>query len=189
MGTCESAPEHVAGQVTSNMLLRPAEPDDAMDVAHVHVRSWQMAYRNLLPDEYLNQLRPEERCQRYTFGSTDPREPATIVATVSGSVCGFVTTAPAQDAADLGELCALYVDPEYWGHGFGTALVSTARARLLHLGFRNAILWVLERNVRAERFYQNNQWKPDGTRRTQAVWGLTVNEVRYWRALDAEGRS
>jgi hypothetical protein len=36
------------------MLLRPAEPADAMAVARVHVRAWQIAYRTLLPDEYLD---------------------------------------------------------------------------------------------------------------------------------------
>jgi hypothetical protein len=35
------------------MLLRRAEPGDAMDVARVHVRSWQAGYRGLLPDAIL----------------------------------------------------------------------------------------------------------------------------------------
>ena len=46
-----------------DMLLRPAEPVDAIAVAHVHVRSWQVAYRTLMPDDYLDQLRPEDRCR------------------------------------------------------------------------------------------------------------------------------
>ena len=48
-----------------------------MDVARVHVRAWQVAYRNLLPDGYLDGLKPEDRARRYTFGGTDPREPMT----------------------------------------------------------------------------------------------------------------
>jgi hypothetical protein len=43
------------------MFLRPAEPSDASAVARVHVRSWQAGYRNLLPDQYLDGLRPEDR--------------------------------------------------------------------------------------------------------------------------------
>jgi hypothetical protein len=39
------------------MFLRRAEPADAMEVARVHVRSWQVAYRGLLPDAYLDGLR------------------------------------------------------------------------------------------------------------------------------------
>jgi GNAT superfamily N-acetyltransferase len=113
-----------------DMLLRPAEPDDAIAVARVHVRSWQTAYRTLLPDDYLDQLRPEDRAQKYDFASLDPRKPRTIVATEEGLIHGFATTAPSREAdlPDHGELCALYVDPDQWGRGIGMALVSAARA-------------------------------------------------------------
>jgi hypothetical protein len=62
-----------------DMLLRRPELDDAMAVACVHVRSWQAAYRTLLPDDYLDQLRPEDRAQKYDFADLDPLKPQTIV--------------------------------------------------------------------------------------------------------------
>jgi hypothetical protein len=62
------------------MLLRPAEPGDAIAVARVHVRSWQAAYRTLLPDDYLDQLRPKDRAGKYEFANPDPAKPYTIVA-------------------------------------------------------------------------------------------------------------
>jgi GNAT superfamily N-acetyltransferase len=167
------------------MLLRPAEPADAIAVARVHVRSWQTAYRTLLPDDYLDQLRPEDRAQRYDFASSDPRKPQTIVAIEDGSIHGFVTTAAAHepDLPEHGELCALHVVPEQWGRGMGLALMLAARVRLLELGFRKAVLWVLEGNVRADRFYRIDGWEPDGRQRTDSVWGVTVNEIRYRRGL------
>jgi GNAT superfamily N-acetyltransferase len=169
------------------MLLRPAEPDDAIAVARVHVRSWQVAYRTLMPGEYLDRLRPEDRAARYTFGSPDPLKPWTIVAIEAGLIYGFAATAPTRDPelSDHGELCALYVDPDRWGRGIGVALVSAARARLLDLGCRKAVLWVLAGNVRAERFYLNDGWAPDGVRRTEVVWGAKCDEIRYRRSLEA----
>ena len=127
------------------MFLRPAEPDDAMEVARVHVRSWQAGYRGLLPDAYLDGLRAEDRAQRYRFGSDDVREPATVVAIDDGTICGFATTAPARDpdVVDDGELYALYVDPAWWGRGVGAMLIAAARGRLVELGFRSAVLWLL----------------------------------------------
>jgi GNAT superfamily N-acetyltransferase len=206
------------------MLLRPAEPQDAMAVARVHVRSWQAAYRTLLPDDYLNQLRPEDRAHSYDFASLDPLKPRTIVAVepgfpatqysatatcaafskespmkfgdatdldrksgVEGLIHGFVTTAPSRDLdlPDHGELWALYVDPELWGRGIGVALVSAARASLVELGVRKAFLWALAGNVRADRFYQMDGWAPDGVSRSESMFGVTVNEVRYQRGLAA----
>jgi GNAT superfamily N-acetyltransferase len=168
-----------------HMLLRPATPEDAMGVARVHVRSWQAAYRTLLPDEYLDQLRPEDRAAKYDFASLDPLKPRTIVAVEDGLIYGFATTAPSRDPdlAEHGELCALYVDPEQWGRGIGIALVSAARARLRELGFRNAALWVADGNVRAQRFYRIDEWVPDGQRRTDSVWGVTLDVVRHQRSL------
>ncbi len=167
------------------MLLRPAEPDDAIAVARVHVRSWQVAYRTLLPDDYLDQLRPEDRAHKYDFATLDPLKPRTVVATEAGVIHGFATTAPARepDLPDHGELCALYVAPEQWSRGIGVELVSAARANLVALGFHNAVLWVMAGNARAERFYRIDQWSPDGRRRTDVVWGVTVNEVSYRRGL------
>jgi GNAT superfamily N-acetyltransferase len=167
------------------MLLRPAEPQDAMGVARVHVRSWQAGYRGLLPDAYLDGLRAEDRAQHYRLGSEDVREPATVVAMEAGAICGFATTAPARDsdAQGDGELYALYVDPEWWGRGIGAALISAARSRLVDIGFRGAVLWLLAGNAPADRFYRIDGWRPDGSRRTDSVWGVTVDELRYRRAL------
>jgi len=168
------------------MLLRPAEPADALSVAIVHVRAWQVAYRDLLPADYLASLKPEDRASRYTFGGTDPRKPMTTVALdEAGTVRGFVTTCAArdEDAPGYGEVAAIHVDPDWWGRGAGQALLASARAFLLDSGFRRALLWVLVGNVRAERFYERGGWTPDGTQRTDTVWGVQVNDQRYRRVL------
>jgi hypothetical protein len=44
-------------------------------------------------------------------------------------------------------------------------------------------LWVLVGNTRAERFYAKDGWTPDGTQRTDTVWGLQVNDQRLRRTL------
>ena len=157
-------------------------------MARVHVRSWQAAYRTLLPHDYLDQLRPQDRAKKYDFASLDPLKPRGRSWPRGRRVDPWLaTTAPSRepDLKDHGELCALYVDPEQWGRGIGIALVAAARARLFSRGFRNAVLWVLAGNVRAERFYQIDRWVPDGLSRTDSVWGVTVDEVRYQRGLEA----
>ena len=167
------------------MNLRPAVPADAMAVARVHVRAWQAAYRGLMPEDYLAGLRPEDRAQRYDFASVDPARPRTLVAVEADTVLGFTTISPARDeeAAGQGELCALYVEPDCWGRGIGQALAAAARGDLCRLGFRNAVLWVVAGNVRAQQFYRADGWTPDGLHRAQRLWNVGVNTVRYSRAL------
>ena len=167
------------------VTVRDAWPDDTAEVAGVHVRSWQVGYRGLLPDEYLDSLRPHERAARYDLGATGPGLPSTIVAVADGSVRGFATTGAARDpdVAGAGEVLALYVDPPAWGSGVGRRLMAEARARLGARGHRRAVLWVMVGNVRAQRFYDRDRWAPDGLRRTDEVWGTAVDEVRYRRPL------
>ncbi|HTX76639.1 MAG TPA: GNAT family N-acetyltransferase [Terracidiphilus sp.] len=167
------------------MLIRPAQPEDSLAIARVHVRSWQAAYRSLLPDEFLNNLRPEDRAARYDFTHTDPRKPFTQVAERDSRILGFTTTMPARDAdcAYAGELAALYVDPDFWGNGVGRQLAATARQRLADEGFTEAVLWMLEGNARADRFYRKDGWLPDGSRKQDSIWGITVSEIRYRRSL------
>jgi GNAT superfamily N-acetyltransferase len=149
------------------------------------VRSWQVAYRGLLPDAYLDQMRPEDRASRYSFGEAAPGEPYTIVLVRGGRVCGFATTGPCgdTDVPPSGELLALYVEPELWGRGAGRRLIQAARRRLAAHGFVTACLWVLRDNERAEHFYRMDGWRPDGSRRSREVWGIQVDEERWRRHL------
>lgn len=171
-----------------NLLIRPAQPADALAVARVHVRSWQVGYRTLLPDQFLNQLRPEDRAARYDFSHFDPMKPYTQLAESEGEILGFATTAPARDpdCPGMGELLALYVAPDRWGQGIGRQLAAAARQRLTAQGFNQAILWMLEGNARADRFYRNDGWLPDGLHKQGDIWGLTLPEIRYRRPLAPE---
>ena len=55
------------GRMEGVVEVRPARPDDAPGVASVHVRSWQVGYRGLLAQDYLDGLRPEDRMVDYSF--------------------------------------------------------------------------------------------------------------------------
>lgn len=169
------------------MRIRSAESEDAFAVAEVHVRSWQAAYRGLLPDAYLDGILPEDRAGHYDFSAIDPQKPHTLVALDEAKIVGFATTAPSRDEQhpQHGELCALYVDPSHWSRRVGVALIEAARLQLADLGFREALLRLLDGNRRADRFYRLDGWMPDGGRRSDSVWGITVSELRYVRPLFA----
>ena len=174
------------GSLSKSILIRAAIPGDESGVARVHVRAWQVGYRGLLSDAYLIGLRPEDRAKRYTFGEVSRSRPKTLVATDGGAIVGFATTSPAQDddRTSSAELNALYVDPDCWKQGIGAALESAARASLVQLGYRRAMLWVLAGNARAIRFYESQGWANDGTSRQAEVWDISLPELRFARSLD-----
>jgi GNAT superfamily N-acetyltransferase len=167
------------------LVVRAAQTEDANEIAGVHVRSWQVAYRGLMSDAYLDGLRPEDRVAHYTLDSTEPGRPATIVAIAGSTIRGFATIGASRSdrSGDEGELYALYVDPTHWGHGVGRLLMEEARARLSGQGYGEAILWVLVRNQHAIRFYDADGWQPDGHRRQEEVYGVLANMIRFRRKL------
>lgn len=165
------------------MRVRDATPDDARAVAEVHVRTWQAAYRGLVPDDYLDRLSVERRETgwRDTLSAELP-EVFTLVAEADGRVVGFAGGGPSRDEDvddTTGELYAIYALPEWWGTEVGAALLEDAITRL-RTGYARATLWVLAGNARARRFYEKAGWRADGTTKDDDRWGdFVLREVRY----------
>jgi GNAT superfamily N-acetyltransferase len=158
------------------MRVRAAVPGDAEAIAAVHVAAWQEAYAHVFPAEVLAALDPVPRARHWREGI---RGGWTVL--VSDDLSGFVSIGPARDAdePELGELYAIYVTPERWGSGAGRALMAAALDALRGAGFSEAVLWVLEDNPRARRFYERAGWVTDGAVKEDEFLGTRVGEVRY----------
>ncbi|MEU4560984.1 GNAT family N-acetyltransferase [Actinoplanes sp. NPDC023936] len=163
------------------MTIRPAVPDDADGLAEVHVRTWQSAYRGLIPQAYLDGLSVADRARQWRewLGRISP--PRAVLVLEPG-VSGFITVG-AGDEDEAGHVYALYVLPERQGLGGGRALMAAGLAELVAAGFSVATLWVLDSNLAARRFYEAGGWHPDGATLVDESRGFPITEVRYRRAL------
>jgi hypothetical protein len=82
--------------------VREAPPEDAFEIAAVQVRSWQAAYRGLMPDDFLDRLKPEDRAGRYTLGSSNPADPQTLLALDEHErLLGFAAIAPSTSSQSM----------------------------------------------------------------------------------------
>jgi ribosomal protein S18 acetylase RimI-like enzyme len=169
------------------MRIREPVPEDAEALGRVHVRAWQVAYRGMMPDEYLDGLSVDDRAQLWRDGLARPRRPRRVrlVAEHDAQTVGFVVGGPADgdDDRDAGEVYALNVDPDVWGRGAGQALLSAAVEALASDGFDELVLWVHPDNQRARGFYEHTGWDCEGTTRQQEVLGIEVPEIRYRRTV------
>ena len=171
-------------------VSRPAALSDADGIGRVHVRSWQAAYRGKIPQDYLDGLDPGRRSEtwRRVMQETRPSQGGLLVAEAEGGeIVGFAAFGPSRDSDTrpqvTGEVFAIYVDPGAWGTGAGRALMGHAVAELARLGYADAVLWVLDGNDRARRFYALAGWEEDGASRTDGSLGFDLTEIRYRRAL------
>jgi Acetyltransferase (GNAT) family. len=62
--------------------------------------------------------------------------------------------------------------------------MAEATRLLTDSGCREAILWVLESNQRARRFYEAAGWRADGGHKIDESYGFPMSLVRYRRRLD-----
>ena len=82
----------------------------------------------------------------------------------------------------------MYVHPGHWGHGVGRALMEHAVAELTADRFAPLVLWVLEDNLQARRFYERQGFRADGGRHLFEVAGVWLPELRYRRSRGRAGR-
>jgi GNAT superfamily N-acetyltransferase len=167
-------------------MIRLATSADAWAIARVHVLSWQTGYRGLVSDSVLDNLSIERRAEFWARVFARPlADQRTFVADFSGDVRGFVTGGRCRDkdSPTSGELQAIYVLPEQWDTGTGSALHQVCIDALRADAFTDATLWMVEGNNRALRFYGKHGWKHDGTRKVQEFDGATMNEIRLRRTL------
>lgn len=141
------------------MNVRRARSDDVAAIADIHARSWQAAYRGVLPDELLDGLSVEERARgwREILGEGDDRWLTLVAERAGGDLGGFCSVAtPSWDEEAGGataEIGALYVDPDHWRQGAGSAMLAVALEELNKSGWQDVILWVLPENRAALAFY------------------------------------
>jgi ribosomal protein S18 acetylase RimI-like enzyme len=164
------------------MQIRPIiNQQELGQTSAIFQRTWQAAYRELLPAAGLQVLQPGD----WEAGLVRPGR-HNLVAQVDGQLVGVVSYGvprnPQRFLPDTGELMALYVLPEYEGQGIGTQLLAQAEAALA-TQFSRADLLVLEGNSAARSFYQRHGWRATGEMINQVIFGRPVRLLQYEKFL------
>lgn len=152
------------------MKIRPLnDRDDARGLLRVNALSWREAYDGLLPDEVVEarDIDPStENVDRLLEALPD--RGVVFVAVEEGVVRGFADfrwgTESTKAFVGPGEagLRAIYVHPDEWGRGIGTALVNRGLAALPD-SIRAVRLETLSNNDRARRFYESLGFERTGS--------------------------
>lgn len=168
--------------------IRPATPADVAAIDRILIRSRRDAYRGRIDDAALGLgeegARELERAlDRHARGAG-----ICLVAELAGGPAGFVDAGPTRDTDDdptaVGQVYAIYVDPDQWRRGAGRRLMADAVTWLADAGFSQTTLWVREGNERGRAFYTALGWQPDGASKLHAVAdGVEATEIRYRRPL------
>lgn len=151
--------------IAASVLIRPPQAEDARAIAQLHIRSWQVTYRDLLSAAYLAALNDSlERRVAWFDKAIAAGEPVIRVAEAEGRVLGWCSFGDSRDegaAPATGELMAIYLLPEAWGQGIGSHLWVAARQAMQDAGYRAVTAWVLDGNQRGAGFYRSTGFIAD----------------------------
>src|SRR6266566_1786213 len=152
------------GSEARGMTLRRAGSGDAETVGRIHVESWNVAYRGIMPDDVIARTDLAYRTAFWAERIADPEWPVYLIEEEGQGVafCQMIPTKdPDDDPTRVGHITSLHVLPDLRGHGYGRALMNH----------------VLEEFWNARRFYEKAGFRLDsGTRRYPRT---NVPEVRY----------
>jgi GNAT superfamily N-acetyltransferase len=117
--------------------IRRADTEDAEAVASIHLRA-RRAAPGIPPG-----VHPDEDAPRWVRERLMVAGEVWVAEDGDGSLLGMAATRP-------GWVDALYVEPDRWGEGVGSALLDVARG----VAGEVVDLWCFAANTRARRFYE-----------------------------------
>lgn len=162
----------------STTTLRKARPKDADEVARIWHLGWQDGHLGFVPQKLLEARTAQSFRTRAAHRIGD-----TTVATVGGSVAGFVMVVD-------DEVEQVYVSANYRGTGVAAELLAEAERQVRSTGHNKAWLAVVAGNARARAFYERAGWRDEGPFEYSAAsedGAITVPAHRYIKDLPRSG--
>lgn len=168
-------------------VIFPAGPDDALDLARVHIASWRETYRGLLPDAYLDRMSLPAHARRFHAGlvQAGPFE-ATLAAADRWGLVGYASGGPSRSGrAGEAEIATLYVLRAAQGRGLGRRLTADLARVFAANGATSLMISVLRDNLPARRFYEHLGGQAEAPRREPGPGGVTYEVSYRWSDIRA----
>jgi GNAT superfamily N-acetyltransferase len=162
--------------MSNSITFRLAVPADAPDMAEVHMRSWEAAYKNIISEEYIKE-KNATRPALWKRIVTDENQYQCVILE-NGKTVGIMCVVPKPQEDDLSgefaELEDIYLHPDYYRQGIGT--------QAMEFAYEKARSWVklkypygLLLKISTQLNFMKNAVLPLTERQKPTTW------VRLWR--------
>lgn len=150
--------------------------DDRMEMSKIYEESWKYAYKDIIPKEYLDSIEKGKWIPVLDLPDWNTCvciEDNKLIGTCSFSKSRF------QEYPCYGEIISIYLLPEYMGKGYGYKLLQWIIKELCEQGYRKLLLWVLEDNHLAKKFYKKNGFIETNNYMDDNIGGKSLREVMF----------
>lgn len=169
----------------NDLAFRRAGPQDARDIARIHIESWRETYSRLMPPAVLAGLDLDEWTRRWEqYLADDDPAAATILALDKAGAAGFglCRGQRSQKLLPLGfaaEITSLYLLRRIQRRGAGRRILGEMAAHLLARGCDSASVWVFRDAAHARAFYTAHGAEPTGVTGVWEIYGMTLPDMAY----------
>ena len=161
-------------------IRRIKQTDDRYAVSRIYEESWKFAYKNIIPQSFLDSIPAGRWASRL-----DAAEMNTLVMIENDDFIGTSSYCKSRfpEFSGFGEIVSIYLLPDYIGKGYGKPLLDAVIGELAKLGYRDIFLWVLEDNLRARKFYEKAGFVQSNEYLDDNIGGKKLREIRYIRRI------
>jgi ribosomal protein S18 acetylase RimI-like enzyme len=161
-------------------VIFPPGPDDAEDLARIHITAWRQTYTGLLPDAFLSRMSLPVHARRFRAGLLAPGAMViTLAAADRHGLVGYASGGRSR-SGPLGEaeVTTLYLLKSAQGCGLGRRLLADICRAFAANGASSLMISVLRDNIPARGFYEHLGGAAEAPRREAGPGGVTY-EVSY----------
>ena len=169
-----------------DVSIRKATLNDANTISNIYALSWKSAYKGIIPQKYLDELKSDFWVPTFENWIKDNIITAQLIYENELPV-GCIAYSKSRDDkfADWGEIVSIYLLPDYFRKGYGQKLLQAAIVDMKIKGYKNCYLWVLKENISAREFYESNGFICNNDECTCKIMQKQLVDVRYILALDS----
>jgi GNAT superfamily N-acetyltransferase len=156
------------------MDIRHATPIDAREIEDLRIENWKIAYRGIVPDDYLEALSPKYDDREKSLRDVESKH---YVAVDNNEIVGWVRGHRTQDDdcdEATYEIGAVYVKPSHWRQGIGKKLIDHLLGEVDHEHYQEVIVWTFRDYEQSNRFYQSLGFAKDEKTEQHTSGPMTV---------------
>jgi len=162
----------------AELNVRPAASTDIAAIRRIARRSWHAAHDDIVGADAVESFLSTHYDRDTVEASVHDVDSVYRVVEADDEVVGFAVASPAERMTWM--LGAIYVQPDRWGEGAGTALLDSVERAVRAAGGERLRLVVMADNERARSFYEAREYEHVGENYDQS---LGVEGAVYVRPL------
>lgn len=153
--------------------------EDSEVISKIYATSWKTAYRNIVPQQYLDELKDDNWV--VSFQNWIKNNMLTAKILYDDNPIGCIAYGKSRDIKfdNWAEIVSIYILPNYLKKGYGQKLFRCALDDLKSQEYKNCFLWVLDKNDNAITFYKKNGFYYNGDKYKFKIMDKELIDLRF----------